>query len=72
MVFSEPIIYILEYLKSLVFLFVSERDKTAPGRNGKKEYKDYELGSYSKLGKDLNKRFKNLSLVELKELTSSH
>ena len=67
MIFSEPIIYILEYLKSPVFLFIGERDKTAPGRKWKKkEYKDYELGNYSKLGKDLNKRFKNLSLVELK------
>lgn len=66
-IFTQPVIYEFDKLKMPVTLIIGLKDKTAPGKERAPEKIQKNLGDFTKLGRLMKKKLKQLKLVELKE-----
>ena len=64
-IFSEDIVARLGELEIPVTLILGTRDRTAPGRDWKKENIKYELGQYQNFGKKMKKVLPSIKVIEL-------
>ena len=68
MIFTQPVVYEFQDLKMPVLLIIGTRDRTALGKDkASPEVKDT-MGRYDKLGKSINEKIPNSSLVELENV----
>src|SRR5690606_862478 len=66
MIFTQPVLYEFENIKSPTLLIIGTRDRTAIGKNNVKNEKIRErMGQYQILGKETQKKIPNSKLVEL-------
>ena len=67
-IFNDDIVTKFSKIKNKTFLIMGTRDKTAPGRNWKKNGVTRKMGQYEKLSRNTQKLIKNSKLYELKGL----
>lgn len=66
MIFTQPVVYEFQNLKTPTLLIIGTRDRTAIGKNNVKDEKIREaMGQYQLLGKETQKKIPNAQLVEL-------
>lgn len=65
MVFTQPVVYEMKYLRMPTLLMVGTRDRTAVGKAWASEKVRSELGRYDLLGKEVIKKIPKGKLVEL-------
>lgn len=66
MIFTQPVVYEFQYIKSPTLLIIGTRDRTAIGKNNVKDEAARErMGQYQLLGKETQKKIPHSQLVEL-------
>ena len=69
MIFTQPVVYEFQNIKTPTLLIIGTRDRTAIGKNNVKDEKIREsMGLYQNLGKATQKRIPNSELVELENV----
>ena len=71
MIYSQPVIYELEALRTPTLLVIGDKDTTAFGKDVAPPDVRATLGDYPRLGKEAAKRIPNVRLVEFPELGHS-
>ena len=71
MIYTQPIVYDFDQIKSPTLLIIGTRDRTAIGKaNAPKELQPL-MGLYQNLGKETQKKIQNSKLVELENVGHS-
>ena len=65
MIFTQPVVYEFEQIKTPTLLIIGQLDKTALGKQLVPEEVRSEMGNYPKLGRDTRERIKGSRLTEL-------
>ncbi|MBV8745171.1 MAG: alpha/beta hydrolase [Xanthobacteraceae bacterium] len=68
MIFSEPVVYELEHIRSPTLLLIGQKDRTAPGAMRAPPEVAGKLGNYPALGRAAAKRIPHATLIEFPEL----
>lgn len=68
MVFTQPVLYEFQNIKSPTLLIIGQRDRTALGKNKAPKEIQGKLGNYPALGKLAASKIKNAELVELENV----
>ena len=68
MIFTQPVVYEFETIKTPTLLIIGQLDRTALGKQQVPEEVRKTMGDYPKLGKDIHQRIPGSILVELKDV----
>lgn len=68
MIFTQPVVYEFQHVKTVTLLIIGTRDRTAPGKPLVTESVRKTLGLYNELGIKTQQAIPNSSLVELENI----
>ncbi|MBC7827978.1 MAG: alpha/beta hydrolase [Chitinophagaceae bacterium] len=68
MIFTQPVLYEFENIKTPTLLIIGQLDRTALGKQGVPEEVRMTMGNYPKLGKETSRKIAGSTLVELENV----